>query len=111
MYLEEEAVLRTLRFIASLAPGSGVVFDYGVLPALLSPTERSGMELLAARAARHGEPWKTYFDPRSLPGKLRSLGFSEVEDFGPEQLNERYLSRRTDGLCKSGAARLMCGRN
>jgi methyltransferase (TIGR00027 family) len=111
MYLEEEAVIRTLRFIASLAPGSGVVFDYGVLPALLSPTERSSMEFLAARAAEHGEPWKTYFDPISLVGTMRALGFSEVEDFGPEQLNERYLSRRTDGLRKSGGARLMCARN
>jgi len=111
MYLEEEAVIRTLRFIASLAPGSGVVFDYGVLPALLSPTERSSMEFLAARAAEHGEPWKTCFDPISLAGTLHSLGFSEVEDFGPEQLNERYLSRRTDGLRKSGGARLMCARN
>ena len=111
MYLEEEAVIRTLRFIASLAPGSGVVFDYGVLPALLSPTERSSMEFLAARAAEHGEPWKTYFDPILFSGTLRSLGFREVEDFGPEQLNERYLSRRTDGLRKSGGARLMCARN
>jgi O-methyltransferase involved in polyketide biosynthesis len=69
------------------------------------------MEFLAARAAEHGEPWKTYFDPISLVGTMRALGFSEVEDFGPEQLNERYLSRRTDGLRKSGGARLMCARN
>ncbi len=107
MYLEEDAVLNTLRFIASRPPGSGVVFDYGVKPVLLSPTERAGMEFLAARAAEHGERWKTYFDPASLAGTLRSLGFSKVEDFGPEQLNDRYLSGRTDGLRKSGAARLI----
>jgi hypothetical protein len=58
----------------------------------------------------HGERWKSYFDPTSLTEKLRSLDFSEVEDFGPEQLNDRYLSGRTDGLCKSGAARLICAR-
>ena len=110
MYLEEEAVLNTLRFIATRAPGSGVVFDYGVKPVLLSPTERTGMEFLAARAAEHGERWKTYFDPASFAGTLRSLGFSEVEDFGPEQLNDRYLSGRTDGLRKSGAARLISAR-
>lgn len=110
MYLEEDAAMSTLRFIASLAPGSGVVFDYGVLPALLSPTERRSMEFLAARAAGHGESWKTYFDPTSLAGTLRSLGFREVEDLGPEQLNGRYLSGRTDGLRKSGAARLICAR-
>jgi methyltransferase (TIGR00027 family) len=110
MYLEEGAVMDTLRFIASLTPGSGVVFDYGVLPGLLSPVERARMEFLAARAAEHGEGWKAYFDPSSLVEALRSLGFGQVKDFGPEQLNERYLSGRTDGLRKSGVSRLICAR-
>ena len=110
MYIDEEAVMSTLRFIASLAPGSGVVFDYGVLPRLLSPRERSGMELLAAKAAEHGELWKTYFDPSALAPTLRSLGFNEVEDFGPEDLNELYFSRRLDGFRKSGVSRLICAR-
>ncbi len=87
-----------------------MVFDYGVLPLLLSPVERSSIEFLAARAAEHGERWKTCIDPVSLAGALRSIGFKEVEDFGPEQLNERYLSPRTDGLRKRGAARLICAR-
>jgi len=110
MYLEAEAIMNTLRFIASLAPGSGVVFDYAVLPALQSATERRAMEYLAARVAEHGEPWKTYFDPAPLEGTLRSLGFHEVEDLGPEQLNARYLSGRQDGLRKSGVSRLVCAR-
>jgi methyltransferase (TIGR00027 family) len=110
MYLEEEAIRSTLRFIASLAPGSGVVFDYAVPPSLQSPTERRAMEYLAARVAKYGEPWKTYLDPASLTGMLRSLGFSEVEDLGPEQLNARYLSGRKDGLRKSGVSRMVCAR-
>jgi methyltransferase (TIGR00027 family) len=110
MYIDEEAVMSTLRFIASLAPGSGVVFDYGVLPRLLSPRERSGMELLAAKAAEQGELWKTYFDPSALASTLRSLGFNEVEDFGPEELNELYFPRRLDGFRKSGVSRLICAR-
>jgi hypothetical protein len=86
------------------------VFDYGVLPALLSPEERSSMALLAVRAAEHGERWKTYFDPSVLIGTLRLMGFSEVEDLGATELNERYLSGRTDGLRKSGVSRLICAR-
>jgi methyltransferase (TIGR00027 family) len=110
MYLEEEAIVSTLRFIGSLAPGSGVVFDYAVLPSLLSPRERRVMELLATRTSERGEPWKTYFAPASLAGMLGSLGFSDVEDLGPEQLNDRYLSGRTDGMRKSGVSRLVCAR-
>jgi methyltransferase (TIGR00027 family) len=110
IYLEEAAIMSTLRFIASLSAESGVVFDYGVLPSLLSPLERGAMEFLSARAAEHGERWKTYFDPKSFTGTLLSMGFSDVEDLGPEQLNNRYLFGRTDGLRKSGVARLICAR-
>jgi methyltransferase (TIGR00027 family) len=110
MYLEEEAIMTTLRFIASLAPGSSVIFDYVVLPALLSPRELRAMEAISARTAKHGEPWKTFFEPAFLARMLRSLGFTEVEDFGPEQLNKRYLSGRKDGLRKSGVSRLVCAR-
>ncbi|MGO9022574.1 MAG: SAM-dependent methyltransferase [Syntrophobacteraceae bacterium] len=108
MYLEEESIMSTFRFIASLAPGSGVVFDYAVLPSLLSPREQKALEVLSGRASEGGEPWKTFFDPASLATMLHSLGFSEVEDHGLKQLNERYLSGRTDGLRKSGVARLVC---
>ncbi len=110
MYLEELAILETLRFIASLAPGSGLVFDYGVLPELLTVIERAGVEFLADRGAVHGERWKTYFDPALLVEKLGSLGFNEVQDLGAEQLNNRYLSGRADGLRKSRLSRLICAR-
>ena len=110
MYLEKDAVLDTLRFIASLAPGSGVVFDYAVSPTLLSPAERSSIEFVAARAAEHGERWKTYSDPGSMGETLRSLAFSEVEDLGSDELNDRYFSARTDGLRKSRVSRLVCAR-
>ncbi len=110
MYIEEEAIRAVLGFIASLAPGSGVVFDYIVPPSLLSPREQQAMKALSTRAAQHGEPWKTFFAPASLAEILRSLGFHDVEDFGPEELNARYLSRRKDGLRKSGVSRLIRAR-
>jgi len=110
MYLKEAAVTDTLRFIASLASGSSIVFDYAVLPSLLSPREHRALEALLARTSQHGEPWKTFFNPAALIEMLHSLGFSAVEDLGPEQLNHRYLSGRKDGLRKSGVSRLVCAR-
>jgi methyltransferase (TIGR00027 family) len=107
MYLDTASILQTLHFISSLASGSAVVFDYGVAPDLLSPRERKAMDLLSKKVADRGEPWKTFFDPSSLNGLLHSLHFIHVEDFGPELLNDRYLSGRTDGLHKSGVTRLI----
>jgi O-methyltransferase involved in polyketide biosynthesis len=68
------------------------------------------MELLAAKAAEQGELWKAYFDPSALALTVRSLGFNAVEDFGPEDLNELYFSRRLDGFRKSGVSRLVYAR-
>jgi O-methyltransferase involved in polyketide biosynthesis len=100
----------TLRFIASLASETSVVFDYGVIPELLSPVEHRVLAALMARTSEHGEPWKTLFDYRCLAGMLTSIGFSEVADYGPAQLNDRYFSGRKDGLHKSGVSRLVCAR-
>ena len=108
MYLAETAFLNTMRFIGCLRPGSGVVFDYAVSPAVLSARERKGRELFASRGAEHGEPWKLFFGPFDLEQTLCSLGFNEVQDLGPDELNERYLAGRKDGLRKSGSSRLIC---
>ena len=110
MYLEETAFLSTMRFIGFLAPGSGVVFDYAVSPELLSAKERTGREIFASRAAEFGEPWKLFFEPCYLAQTLRSLGFNEVQDFGSDDLQQRYLSGRTDGLRKSRSSRLVCAK-
>lgn len=110
MYLEDEAVTGTLCSIASLAPGSGVVFDYAVRPELLPLRERLGVQLVAAKTAEHGEPWKSFFDPAELGVRLRALGFGEVEDHDAEELNARYLAGRADGLRKSGVTRIICAR-
>jgi 23S rRNA (adenine2503-C2)-methyltransferase len=110
MYLDESAILQTLEFIATLAPGSAVVFDYGVAPSLLSLREQKIMEVLAKKVAERCEPWKTFFDPAALTELLSSLGFKDTEEFGPDEMNRRYLSGRTDGLRKSGLTRLICAR-
>ena len=39
-YLTTEAVMTTLRFIASASKGSGIVFDYMISPSLLTPVQR-----------------------------------------------------------------------
>lgn len=110
MYLDEEAIKHMLRLVGSLAPGSGIVFDYAVHPDCLPPREQQTMERLDKRMAERGEPWKTHLDPASLAEMLRALGFTDVEDLGPEQMNDRYLSGRTDGLRKSGLTRLVRAR-
>jgi methyltransferase (TIGR00027 family) len=107
MYLTREAILGTLRYVAALPTGSGIVFDYAVSPRTLSLLRRLAARALMRRLATIGEPWKTFFDPDELAGELRSLGFGHIHDLGSAQLNQRFFSDRTDQLGVAGLGRVM----
>jgi methyltransferase (TIGR00027 family) len=98
-YLERDAVLRTLGFIArETAAGSGVALDYGVPPSSLPLLARVVYESVAARVRAAGEPWRTFFEPAALAGELERLGFDRVADWGEAELNDRYFAGRADRL-------------
>jgi methyltransferase (TIGR00027 family) len=111
LYLSEPAILDTLRLVAGLPAGSGIVFDYGVRPDLLDTLERAGVEYFARRYAEQGEPWLSFFDPEALCQRLRDLGFSKVQDFGRDDLERRYFAGRNDHLRLGGGTRLMLSGN
>jgi methyltransferase (TIGR00027 family) len=106
-YLTGEAVASTLKFIANLKPGSGVVFDYVISPSLLNPQQLSAFDELSKRVAMAGEPWQTFFDPSSLAAELKAFGFDEVVDLGPDEINARYFVGRNDNLSVRGFGHLM----
>ena len=109
-YLTTEAVMATLRFIASAPVGSGVVFDYMISPSLLNPAQRSRFDALAQRVASVGEMWQAFFDPGLLSRDLRAMGFGYVEDNGPEEINTKYFKDRKDGLRVGSLSHLMKAR-
>jgi methyltransferase (TIGR00027 family) len=110
VYLERDAVVDTLRFIASMPAGSGVTFDYRAPPTTLNPIERVIDEHIRRVITEEGEPWKSQFDPVGFQGELNALGFSSIRSWDGEELNARYLARRKDGLRTGGAFRMMCAK-
>ena len=109
-YLTTDAVMATLRFIASAPAGSGVVFDYMLSPALLDPAQRSRFDALANRVASTGEPWQTFFDPAELTTDLRAMGFTHVKDNRPEEINLKYFKDRKDRLRVGSLSHIMDAR-
>jgi methyltransferase (TIGR00027 family) len=108
-YLSREAFDLTIRFIGSLPEHTGVVFDYVPLPSMMSETQRRGLEALAARVARAGEPFRLFFDPAQLADDLCSAGFTHIEDLDSNGIHDRYFANRSDDLTvKGGAAHLLC---
>ena len=107
MYLSEDTVNSVLQTIASMTRPTGVVFDYAISRSLLGPVERMVLSGFERRVARAGEPWTTFFTPRSLVSKLHAFGFQQVKDRGPDELNAVYFSGRDDGLCVGSLAHIM----
>lgn len=108
MYLDEAAVVETLRFVAGCAKGSVVLLEYVIPFAGLAPMMRIAMEQMANQLAERGEPWKSFFEPTALAEKVTALGFSQSRSWTPDELNRRYLADRADGLrIGPGPGRLM----
>ena len=102
MYLSDAAVTQTLRYVASVAPGSEIVFDFGIPPSAMNEVQQRRRGIAAQRVAKLGEPWISHFEPAELVERLRKLGFSEATHFGPAEANRRYFAGRTDGFRAGG---------
>jgi methyltransferase (TIGR00027 family) len=90
-YLSHTAIDSMFRFVASLRPGSEIVFSF------VPPVDE------------FGEPWKTRLRPRDVMLQLRSLGFSDVFHLTREAAHARYFAGRQDGLRPAGYEQVICG--
>ena len=110
-YLTREAVLNTLREIASAtAPGTELVVQFIVPAATLSREEGNLVTAAAARAATMGEPWLSFFAPDDLETNMTQIGFDQIVHFGAEEATKQYLLGRTDGLALPGFFRMIKAR-
>jgi methyltransferase (TIGR00027 family) len=107
MYLTIEEIRGTLRFIASLPAGTGLVFDYLVPPSAVPWLVRPFYRAMILRVAAIGEPWKTFFEPETLRAELTGLGFGAVDDLSPDEINGRYFDQRADGMKVGSGGRIV----
>lgn len=99
VYLSRVAVVRTLESILSFAaPGSEIVFDYGISKEFVDSADLLMIEKLERFAARRGEPLISRFDPKTFPQEVCNLGFELVENLSPKKQEERYFYGREDNL-------------
>ena len=97
-YLSVEAFRSTLETIARLSHPSAVAFDFALSPELLGLRARAAFDVLSARVAAAGEPFKLFFSPADLESELKRAGFAHTEFHGADDLNTRYFANRQDGL-------------
>jgi methyltransferase (TIGR00027 family) len=106
-YLRPEVVADTFRQVASCAPGTGLVIDFVVSDADLTPDERATVAKVEAFAASQGEPWLTRISPAALQALLTESGFGRVDYLSTSRATDMYLAGRTDGLALDPSIRLM----
>jgi methyltransferase (TIGR00027 family) len=98
-YLTRESIRSTLRFVvAATSEVGGIVFDYATDPAALPLVARLTFDAMSRRVNAAGEPWQTFLEPFDLANELRTFGFTEIRDLGPEAINATYFAGRSDGL-------------
>jgi len=97
-YLVEEAVEATLRWCASAAGGSAVVFTYVDRHVLDAPEAFAGTAKLFATLRESGERWTFGIDPSHLAGFLAQCGLMLDEDVGAVDYRGRYFGRAASGM-------------
>jgi len=109
-YLTESAVFSTLGFIANLAAGAQVVFDYAnpLDGTVEQPELRSQRANLEARVASVGERFCSYFETPALHDRLTALGFCEIEDLGPTLIRQRYFSQYSTVQAPDRGGHVVC---
>ncbi|WP_018684147.1 class I SAM-dependent methyltransferase [Actinokineospora enzanensis] len=95
-YLEEHGVVRTLRWFASQASGSSIVFDYAWREIVEGTEELSDASTVMRNVAARGEPWRWGIRKGCAAEFLGSFGLVVAEHLDMTEAQERYL-RRTDG--------------
>jgi methyltransferase (TIGR00027 family) len=98
MYLTKEAIMATLRHVATLAPGSTLVMSFLLPIELADPELRVGMERAAAGARAAGTPFISFFTPAEMLAMAGEAGFKQVQHVSAASLGDRYFAGRTDGL-------------
>jgi len=98
MYLTKEAVMATLRQIASLAPGSTLAMSFLLPIELIDPEIRPGMERAVEGARASGTPFLSFFTPAEMLALAHDAGFKAARHVSSAMLVDRYFAGRTDGL-------------
>jgi methyltransferase (TIGR00027 family) len=90
-YLTEAAVVRTLAWIGSTAPGGRVVFTYIHAGVLDGSVAFDGGQQLVENVRSLGEPWTFGLAPAAVAPFVARAGLVLREDIGADDYRKRYL--------------------
>ena len=102
MYITREATAATLERLSGLARGSVVAMTFMLPLELVDDLDRRGLEGAARGARASGTPRISFYSPEEIVALARTSGFTDVRTVPTDELANRYLADRTDGLAPAG---------
>ncbi|MGK9127297.1 class I SAM-dependent methyltransferase [Olivibacter sp. SA151] len=98
LYLTREAIVSTLKQIASLATGSQLAMTF-YLPLALMDEEDKPLQQIAEKGAREaGTPFVSFFAPQEVLALAKEVGFKEARVFSTKEMEQTYFKDRADQL-------------
>ncbi len=107
VYLTRDAVVATLRQVASFAAGSTLAMSFMVPLDRVAEDEQSALAGAERGARAAGTPWRTFFTPSEIVELAIDAGFRSARHVSDVDLADRYFADRVDGLRPSTAEQLL----
>jgi methyltransferase (TIGR00027 family) len=98
LYLTRDAILATLRQMATLAPGSTLAMTFYVPLDLLDEEDKPLQRIAEKGASSAGTPFISFFTPKETLALAREAGFKNIEMISASDLAKRYFVGRPDNL-------------
>ncbi len=98
MYLTKDAIVATLRRLATLAPGSTLAMTFLLPIEFAEPDVRPWLQRAVEGARASGTPFLSFFTPAQMMALARDAGFQHVEHISAADLAQRYFANRPDAL-------------
>lgn len=98
LYLTKEAIMDTLRKMASLAPGSVLAMSFYLPFDLLDKADKPLQEIAEKGARAAGTPFISFFTPAEMQALAQEAGFKKIETVSTNDLVARYFANRTDNF-------------
>ncbi|MFL9485556.1 class I SAM-dependent methyltransferase [Chitinophagaceae bacterium LWZ2-11] len=99
LYLTEDAILTTLRRMATLAPGSKLAIAFYLPMSLLDEEDRFLQQIAEKGAAAAGTPFVSFFSPDEILNLARKAGLKNIKTISSQDLTKLYFTGRTDNFC------------
>jgi methyltransferase (TIGR00027 family) len=98
LYLTKEAIVSTLKRVATLAPGSTLAMTFYLPLALLEEEDRPMQEIAEKGARAAGTPFVSFFTVGEVMDLAHQAGIRQAKTISTKEMERLYFVGRTDGL-------------